>query len=125
MSVTILEKEYPIATTTELDLSCNMLKSLPDSIEMLSNLQKLYLYYNNLTSIPESILILTNLQVLSLTNNNLTSLRVDKKLCFLSSPVVMNRKSETFSIHAAPDSIGSLYNLKTLYLNYNNLTSIL
>ena len=97
MSINILEKEYDIATTIELDLSCNMLKSLPDSIGMLSNLQELYLYYNNLSSIPESILILTNLQVLSLTNNNLTSL---------------------------PDSIGILSNLKTLYLNYNNLTSL-
>ena len=97
MSANILGKEYPIATTTELDLSCNKLTSLPDSIGMLSNLQELYLYYNNLSSIPESILILTNLQVLSLTNNNLTSL---------------------------PDSIGILSNLKTLYLNYNNLTSL-
>ena len=101
MSVNILGKEYPIATTTYLDLS-----------------------YNKLTKI-----------------------RVDKKQSFLSSPMVMNRKSETFSIHAAPESIimltnleildlsnnnltslsesiGSLSNLKTLYLSYNNLTSL-
>ena len=38
--------------------------------------------------------------------------------------MVMNRKSETFSIHAAPESIGSLSNLKELYLRNNNLTSL-
>ena len=71
---------------------------------------------------PESIGKLSNLQLLFLANNNLTSLWVDKKPCFLSSPMVMNRKSETFSIHAAPESMGSLSNLRELYLNKNNLT---
>ena len=74
---------------------------------------------------PKSIGNLSKLQSLYLHNNNFTNLWVDKKPCFLSSPMVMNRKSETFSIHAAPESIGSLSNLKELYLAYNNLTSIL
>ncbi len=102
MSVTILGKEYPIATTTELDLSYKSLTEFPESIQSLYNLQELYLH-----------------------NNNLTSLWVDKKPCFLSSPMVMNRKSETFSIHAAPESIGILSNLKLLRLSDNKLTRIL
>ena len=101
MSVTILGEEYPIATTTEL-----------------------YLHDKNLTSLPELIGMLFNLQILNLYNNKLTRLWVDKKPCFLSSPMVMNRKSETFSIHDTPNSIGSLSNLRELYLYNNKITSL-
>ena len=51
MSVNILGKEYPIATTTELDLSYKSLTEFPESIQSLYNLQELYLHNNNLTSI--------------------------------------------------------------------------
>ena len=40
--------------------------------------------------------------------NNLTS---------LSSPVVINKKSETFSIHDAPESIALLTKIKYIYLD--------
>ena len=62
--------------------------------------------------------------ILFLSYKNLTEIRIDKKQSFLSSPVVMNRKSKTFSIHAAPESIGSLYNLQVLYLSNNKLTNV-
>ena len=55
MSINILGKEYPIATTTEL-----------------------YLHDKNLTSLPELIGMLFNLQILNLYNNKLTRLWVDK-----------------------------------------------
>jgi internalin A len=97
MSVTILGKEYPIATTTKLYLSCKNLTEMPESIGSLSNLKTLIISNNNLTSLPKSIGSLSNLQSLFLHNNNLTSL---------------------------PESIGSLSNLKELYLRNNNLTSL-
>ena len=97
MSVNICGIEYPIATTTTLDLSCKNLTSLPDSIGSLSNLKYLDLSENKLTSLNESIGSLSNLQTLYLYGNYLTNL---------------------------PESIGSLSNLKYFYLSYNNLTSI-
>jgi Leucine-rich repeat (LRR) protein len=73
------------------------LTSLPSEIGLLTNLQRLYLYYNKLTSLPSEIGLLTNLQELYLNNNNLTSI---------------------------PSEIGQLTNLQILWLNNNNLTSI-
>jgi Leucine-rich repeat (LRR) protein len=105
-------------------LDNNNLTELPKSIGSLYNLQTLSLDNNRLINVPESIQSLSKLKYLSLTNNKLTSLWVDKKPCFLSSPMVMNRKSETFSIHDAPESIESLSNLEYLYLYNNNLTSL-
>ena len=88
MSVNILGKEYPIATTTELYLHDKSLTELrvdkkpcflstpihdaPESIGRLSNLKTLYLYRNNLTEFLESIRSLYNLQKLDLRNNKLT-----------------------------------------------------
>ena len=95
MSVNILGKEYPIATTTTLNLSYKSLTELPESIWRLSNLKILYLDNNNLTELPESIGSLSNLKELYLYYNNLTSL---------------------------PESIGKLSKLQVLYLQYNNLT---
>jgi Leucine-rich repeat (LRR) protein len=97
MSVNILGKEYPIATTIRLDLYGNNLTSLPESIQSLSNLKELNLTNNNLTSLPESIQSLSKLQSLFLANNKLISL---------------------------PESIGGLYNLQELYVYNNKLTNL-
>ena len=61
MSINILGKEYPIATTTILYLSYKNLTEMPESIRMLTNLETLCLYGNKLTSLNESIGSLSNL----------------------------------------------------------------
>ena len=60
---------------------------------------------------------ITTTTILYLSYKNLTEIRVDKKPCFLSSPMVMNRKSETFSIHAAPESIQTLTKIEDFVLD--------
>ena len=87
MSANILEKEYSIATTTELDLSCNKLTRIPDSIGMLSNLQELYLSDNRLTSLSESIATLTKIEKLNLDESSydINNLNMDCHTLVLTS----------------------------------------
>jgi len=77
-----------------LDLSYNLLKKLPGSIDKLTELKELDLSHNLLTNIPESITNLKKLRKLNLENNNLEYL---------------------------PVLIGNLAKLKELNLNNNNL----
>ena len=70
-SVNILGTDYDIATTTYIDLSDENLTSIPDSIILLVNLQRLYLYHNRITNIPDSISSLVNLQRLYLHVNHI------------------------------------------------------
>ena len=86
---------------TELDLSeRDDISMLPESIGLLSNLQKLYLTgCNNLTMLPESIGRLQNLQ------------KLDLGYCI--------------NLETLPESIGSLSNLQDLYLTgCDNLTTL-
>lgn len=80
-----------------LDLSSLGLAMLPDSIGLLTQIQKLSLGNNRLTTLPDSIAKLTHLQKLDLSRNHLATL---------------------------PDSIGELWELKILYLNNNQLTML-
>ncbi len=57
-----------------LDLSNNLLQTLPESITKLTNLSSLYLYSNQLSTLPESITKLTNLTSLNLSSNQLSTL---------------------------------------------------
>ena len=54
-----------------LNLSNNLLKSLPESLGNLNNLQRLLLSYNQLIFLPESLGKLSNLQKLWSGNNQL------------------------------------------------------
>ena len=77
MSANILGKEYPIATTTKLDLSYKSFTSLLESILMLSNLKILDLSNNiNLLHLPNEISLLKNLILLDCSNNKITKIEL-------------------------------------------------
>jgi len=73
-TVTILGIEYPIATTTHLDLSNKNLTHIPSEIKQLINLEYLFLQDNQLTEICPEIGQLINLQYLELQSNRLTTI---------------------------------------------------
>jgi len=77
-------------------LRCSI-TSIPESIDILTNLHTLSLHGNNITHLPKSIGSLSNLKTLDLSVNNLVSL---------------------------PETIGNLSNLKYLYVAGNKLTSL-
>jgi Leucine-rich repeat (LRR) protein len=54
----------------EIEIDCQELKSLPESIGQLTNLRRITLFINELESLPESIGQLTNLEDLFLMGLN-------------------------------------------------------
>jgi Leucine-rich repeat (LRR) protein len=84
-------------TLSMLDLSHSNIKVLPDSIGILSCLQRLDCSYNNMISIPETIDKLTRLRFLYLTHN---------------------------SVSILPESVGNLKRLEILDCDYNQLTTL-
>jgi internalin A len=94
------EKQSQELKLSGMDLSNlppSRIKTLPDSIGNLKNLQSLYLSQNQLETLPHSIGKLSNLQFLHLDNNRINTL---------------------------PDSIGNLRNLQSLYLSQNQLETL-
>lgn len=80
-----------------LDLSFNLLQSLPDEISLLESLEELHCASNKITALPESIGSIQNLRLIQANNNMMISL---------------------------PRSIGQLQSLKKLALSDNILTSL-
>ena len=80
-----------------LDLSFNLLQTLPDEICLLPHLEELHCASNKITALPNSIGCNQSLRIIKANNNMLVSL---------------------------PKSIGQLHNLKQLVLNDNILTSL-
>ena len=94
---TLTEIPDSIVNLMNLDLGYNDLTEIPKSIGKMNNLKKLYLYNNLLSEIPEFIGNLTNLTQLDLRYNQLTEL---------------------------PESISKLTNLEYLDLSGNPLKSL-
>jgi Leucine-rich repeat (LRR) protein len=82
---------------TNLDLSYNQCKAIPNCISHLSNLETLNFNNNLLTSIAPAIATLTNLRILSLSYNEIT---------------------------AIPPEVSHLVMLKELRISYNKVTDI-
>ena len=126
-----------------LGLRDNQLTSLPEEIEALSQLKKLYLSYNQLTSLPEGIGALSQLEELGLSYNRLMSLPEGiGALLRLKELYLNSNKLKTFpkgigglsqleglglsdnQFTSLPEGIGALSQLKKLYIENNQLTSL-
>jgi Leucine-rich repeat (LRR) protein len=106
-----------LTSLTNLNLSKNLLEVLPDSIGDLTNLTNLDLSSNGLKVLPDSIGDLTNLTNLNLSSNGLEVLPDSiKKLTNLTN---LNLSSN--GLEVLPDSIKKLTKLTNLNLSYNGL----
>uniref|UniRef100_A0A3Q2DP48 Leucine rich repeat containing 18a n=1 Tax=Cyprinodon variegatus TaxID=28743 RepID=A0A3Q2DP48_CYPVA len=99
MRLTTAPRCLNLIQVSELNLSRNYIKRLPDDIGRLTSLKWLDLHTNKLESVPESIGKLVGLTHLNLSDNCLNS-------------------------DGLPSSLGFLCNLKTLNLGQNQLNSL-
>ncbi|WP_169617268.1 COR domain-containing protein [Nodosilinea sp. P-1105] len=105
---------------TELDLSSLGLTAIPESLEKLVNLTRLYLDSNQLTAIPDSLGKLVSLMELSLFENQLTE--IPESLGQLTNLTQLHLDSNQLT--TIPQSLGKLANLTELSLYQNQLTTI-
>ena len=101
-----------------LDMSNNKLEFLPKTIHLLSSLTELYLSSNNLRTLPNEITQLKNLKILYLRNNKLEKLPTSIEL--MQSLEVLDISLN--NLQNLPISIYKLRNLKALYLSGNKLS---
>ena len=112
------DKNYDQVET--LELHSNSLTELSNSINKLSNLNRIYLAENNLLQLPESIGELSELEILSLNHNKLNQLPESiGQLSELRQLFLNDNK-----LNELPDSIGQLSNLSFLRISRNNLTKL-
>jgi internalin A len=106
--------------STNLNLSCKGLTSVPVEIGQLNNLSKLYLNANQLKSLPAEIGQLYNLDELDVHSNPLTSLPAEIGQLNNLRKLYLNSNQLT----SLPAEIGQLYKLENLDLNNNRLNSL-
>ncbi|XP_072247158.1 leucine-rich repeat-containing protein 18 [Leuresthes tenuis] len=100
MGITVFPKcLFKLTSVDELDLSRNLIETLPDNIGSFSSLRWLDLHSNKLASLPESMGTLVGLTHLNLSNNCLT-------------------------FAGLPSSLGHLINLTSLNLGLNQLDAL-
>ena len=105
---------------TELDLSYNYLRILPQEIGQLTALRELNLTHNTLTALPPEISQLTALQDLNLTENQLTTL--PPEIGQLTALTSLDLYGNCLTI--LPPEIGQLIVLPSLDLRNNRLTTL-
>jgi len=133
------------AKATMLSLKGQNLKTLPASIEKLSNIEVLDLSYNSFTTVPSEIFKLPKLKILYLNNNalaslpdlsalkGLTILRLDvnpftnpvaelKKVAVLSNLSTLNFSANKLSVF--PEELLKLSNLSDLDLGYGTIKTL-
>ncbi len=103
-----------------LNLACNRLTALPESLGQLTQLQSLNLSGNRLTALPEWLGQLTQLQSLNLSGNRLTAL--PESLGRLTQLRTLDLGDNRLT--ALPDSLGQLTQLRHLSLWQNRLTAL-
>ncbi|KAF7651116.1 hypothetical protein LDENG_00115990 [Lucifuga dentata] len=109
---------FKLTNMNELDLSCNLIKKLPDDIGSFSSLRRLDLHSNKLEAVPESISKLEELTHLNLSNNCLTSAGLPSALGSLTNLKSLNLGMN--QLDALPSSLVALTNLEELSL-FDNL----
>jgi leucine-rich repeat protein SHOC2 len=111
----------PYANLQEFDVSNNQLKELPHGLcDMKNGLSRLAADHNELKTVPEYITCLGNLQILSLQSNQINSLPALAGLDSLQQLDLSNNKLEVL-----PESLVLLPSLKRLDLRFNVLVSSL
>lgn len=111
---------FDLKDLNKLDLSNNLLKEIPESINRLRNLAFLSLRSNHLKKIPDSIGDLKNLKILDLSSNDIDQLPFS--LGTISSLQILNL--ERNKLKTIPNSLMRLENLRELYLGSNNIISL-
>lgn len=111
---------FDLKDLQKLDLSNNLLKEIPESINKLRNLAFLSLSDNQLKKIPDSIGDLKKLKILDLSSNDIDQLPFS--LGTISSLRILNL--ERNKLKTIPNSLMRLEQLKELYLGSNNIISL-
>ncbi|KAI8929312.1 hypothetical protein BC831DRAFT_444700 [Entophlyctis helioformis] len=104
----------------ELDLSEHGLKSVPDELFQLRNLQTLSLFNNNLDCVPDAIANLHVLESLDLSVNELNTL--SPSIGLLGQLSVLDLSNNNLAI--LPDAFGNMTGLVDLDLSNNQLASL-
>jgi len=105
---------------TRIYLGDNLLKKLPRSIFLLSNLIGLYAFSNRLDSIGDDVFKLSRLKYLSIGDNNLRE--IPSSLTKLNNLVVLNVQENSF--RKIPETIYELRGLKKLRLSKSNIQEV-
>eukprot|EP00105_Crassostrea_gigas_P045169 XP_019929317.1 PREDICTED: uncharacterized protein LOC105344416 isoform X2 [Crassostrea gigas] len=102
------------------DLSENILESIPGTIGQCGQMEILRIQDNNLADLPMELAQCANLQVLNISRNLMNELPVVVPLCTSLEQLYMNDMFMT----ELPEEIGFLDNLETLYANGNCFTTL-
>lgn len=111
--------EMRIDEISDMDISSEKIRLIPDSIGRLSNLTSLCLAINELVTLPNSIGRLTKLEHLNLEHNRLTTFPLIRRLTKLEHLDLSNNQ-----ITSIPRTIENLTNLEELNLRNNLIQSI-
>lgn len=109
---------------TTLNLSGNLLTSLPDCLDLLVNLEALDISSNSLTTLPLSLTNLTKLNTLIASNNQLTSDSFPKNFGQLFSQNLKVLSLGGNSLTTIPPQLLELTSLQSLYLGGNQIVDI-
>ncbi|XP_060528637.1 leucine-rich repeat-containing protein 40-like [Cylas formicarius] len=114
-------KEVPeyfssLTTLKFLDLSNNQLSSLPSNLSELVSLRELVLFNNRFTKIPECVYPMAGLEILMFNDNSLDEINIDG-LTKLTRLAVLNLSNN--NINYVPPQLGNMKQIKSLELKGN------